>query len=284
VQFDTAAIAGKKILVVDDNATNRMLLKTLLSQWELSPVIAASGKQALEILGDTARFDLVITDMQMPDMDGLQVAQQVRMMHPGMPIILLSSIGDESRNKYPGLFTYVLNKPVKHHLLNQHIHMALQPGTAVAAVEATTPQSSLPANFSEKYPLRILLAEDNVVNQKLALRVLGKLGYTQVMVAQTGLEAVEKFDELFYDLILMDVQMPEMDGLEATRLIRLKHYHQPVIISMTANAMAEDREACMKAGMDDYISKPVKLEVLVALLEKWSQEIAKKAASKDLSE
>jgi CheY-like chemotaxis protein len=220
----------------------------------------------------------------MPDMDGLQVAQQVRMKYPGMPIILLSSIGDESRHKHPELFTYVLNKPVKHHLLSQHVHTALQPGIAVASVEAQVPQSSLPANFAEKYPLRILLAEDNAVNQKLALRVLGKLGYTQVMVAQNGLEAVEKFDELFYDLILMDVQMPEMDGLEATRLIRLKHYHQPVIISMTANAMAEDREACMRAGMDDYISKPVKLEVLVALLEKWSQEIAKKAASRDLSE
>jgi signal transduction histidine kinase/CheY-like chemotaxis protein/streptogramin lyase len=284
VQFDTAGNAGKKTLVVDDNATNRMLLKTLLAQWELSSVIASSGKQALEILDDTARFDLVITDMQMPDMDGLQLAQQIRMKYPGVPIILLSSIGDESRHKYPGLFTYVLNKPVKHHLLNQYVHVALQPETAVAVAEAQVPQSSLSVNFAEKYPLRILLAEDNAVNQKLALRVLSKLGYTEVMVAQNGLEAVEKFDELFYDLILMDVQMPEMDGLEATRLIRLKHYQQPVIISMTANAMAEDREACMKAGMDDYISKPVKLEVLVALLEKWSQEIAKKAASKDLSE
>lgn len=283
VHFDTAGNSGKRVLVVDDNATNRSMLKNLLTQWELWPVQASSGKEALEIVEKAAPFDLVITDMQMPDMDGVQVAQQMKAKYPNMPIILLSSIGDESRRKYPELFTFVLNKPVKHHQLSQHIHVALRPEAAMVPAEEQAPKQSLPSNFSEQHPLRILLAEDNAVNQKLALRVLGKLGYTDVVVAQNGLEAVEKFDEEFYDLILMDVQMPEMDGLEATRMIRLKHYQQPVIISMTANAMAEDREACMRAGMDDYISKPVKLEVLVSVLEKWSQEIAKKAASKNLS-
>jgi CheY-like chemotaxis protein len=125
------------------------------------------------------------------------------------------------------------------------------------------------------------VAEDNPVNQKLILRVLSKLGYTNVAMANNGFEAVEKFNEQFYDIILMDVQMPEMDGLEATRLIRLKQYHQPVIISMTANAMQGDREECMKAGMDDYISKPVRLESLVTLLEKWAVQLNTKVNTYD---
>ena len=278
VHDDAAGNEGKRVLLVDDNATNLTILKNLLTQWKLSPTLASSGKRALEILAQANEFDLVITDMQMPDMDGLQLAQHIKAKHPAMPIILLSSVGNESKKKYPELFTSVLNKPVKQEHLSRDVHRALRPEIDPAPIETQKPDQVLSEDLATRYPLRILLAEDNPVNQKLAIRVLGKLGYHQVEVAQHGLDAIEKFNEQFYDVILMDVQMPEMDGLEATRMIRLKQYHQPIIISMTANVMAEDREACRQAGMDDYISKPVKLETLVSVLEKWGLHLNEKIA------
>jgi len=188
----------------------------------------------------------------------------------------LSSVGNDVSRQYPKLFTSALSKPVKQHLLYREICNALGPDKDVRHREKQTQDLLLTEDFALRYPMRILLAEDNPVNQKLATRVLAKLGYHHIEVACNGLEVVEKFDEKFYDIILMDVQMPEMDGLEATRMIRLKQYHQPVIISMTANVMAEDREACRKAGMDDYISKPIKLESLVSVLEKWGSRIREK--------
>jgi CheY-like chemotaxis protein len=231
-------------------------------------VLAASAQQALDILASSCRFDLVITDMQMPDMDGLQLSQKIKSKYL-LPIILLSSIGDENRHKHPHLFSAVLNKPVKQQQLSRVVQSALRPESAATAAiiqELPNTKQTLTEDFAVKYPLRILLAEDNVVNQKLTIRVLNKLGYKNIEIAQTGLEAIEKCNEQFYEVILMDVQMPEMDGLEATRLIRLKQYHQPVIISMTANAMQDDRDMCLQAGMDSYISKPIKLEELMGAL------------------
>jgi CheY-like chemotaxis protein len=131
----------------------------------------------------------------------------------------------------------------------------------------------LSEEFAEKYPLRIMIAEDNLVNQKLAVRVLNKLGYKKIDIAQNGLEAIEKISQQFYEIILMDVQMPEMDGLEATRQIRATAGERPIIIAMTANAMESDREDCIQAGMDDYISKPIKLETVIKMLEKWASTI-----------
>ncbi|MEO7991301.1 MAG: two-component regulator propeller domain-containing protein [Chryseolinea sp.] len=263
---------GKHVLVVDDNATNRTILKTQLEQWKLLPILASSGSEALQILTQQ-RFDLVITDMQMPDMDGVQLTNLIKSKHTSLPVILLSSIGDESKKKHPGLFSAVLNKPVKQLQFSRVIHSVLSPEGKGITIEDQKSKQVLSTDFALRYPLRILIAEDNPINQKLAIRVLNKLGYQQIEVAQNGLEAVEKFNESFYDVILMDVQMPEMDGLEATRMIRLKHHLQPVIISMTANAMQGDQEECIKAGMDDYISKPIKLEIVVNLLEKWALKI-----------
>ncbi len=267
VHFNTLGNEGKKVLVVDDNMTNLTILKGQLEQWMLAPVLASSGKEALEILG-SQHFDLVITDMQMPDMDGLHLSQQIKRKYP-VPIILLSSIGDENKRKHSELFSAVLNKPVKQQQLSRVVQLALRPETAaVATTEETKGKKTLSGEFAEKYPLKILLAEDNVVNQKLTMRVLNKLGYRDVEIAQTGLEAIEKFNETFYEVILMDVQMPEMDGLEATRLIRTKQYQQPVIISMTANAMQDDKEKCLQAGMDGYIAKPINIDELVESLIK----------------
>ncbi|MCD9014814.1 response regulator [Parachryseolinea silvisoli] len=276
VHCNTVGNEGKTVLVIDDNATNLTILKTQLEQWKLAPTLAISARQALEILSNHDEFDLVITDMQMPDMDGTQLSQRIKARHSRLPIILLSSIGDESKKKYPDLFSEVLNKPVKQQQLCRAIQSSLRPGVVKVPMAATKPAQVLSEEFARKYPLRILIAEDNVVNQKLALRVLDKLGYHNVEVAQNGLETVQKFSSEFYDVILMDVQMPEMDGLEATRRIRAMTGRRPVIIAMTANAMQGDREICLHAGMDDYVTKPVKLEIVVNVIEKWALKIQAK--------
>jgi len=276
VHFNTAGNEGKKVLVIDDNATNLMILKNQLEQWQLNPVLASTGKQALEILGASEHFDLVITDMQMPDVDGLQLAKEIKLKH-NLPIILLSSIGDESKRKHASIFSAVLNKPAKQQQLFRVVQAALRPDSPLTSVvEEAKPKQALSQEFAEKYPMRILLAEDNIVNQRLTIRVLNKLGYKDIQIAQNGLEAIEKFNEQFFEVILMDVQMPEMDGLEATRLIRLKQYHQPVIISMTANAMQDDKDKCMAAGMDHYVSKPIDLDELVDALIKASEHYKRK--------
>jgi signal transduction histidine kinase/ligand-binding sensor domain-containing protein/CheY-like chemotaxis protein len=271
VHCNTVGNEGKKVLLVDDNATNLIILKTQLDQWKLTPTLALSGHQALDILTHHQdHFDLVITDMQMPDMDGIQLSQRIKAKNARLPIILLSSVGDESKKKYPDLFNSVLNKPVKQQQLCRVIQAALRPEGMLVTVEAQKPKQVLSEEFADKYPLRILIAEDNPVNQKLAIRVLNKLGYKKVDVAHNGVEVIEKVAEQFYEIILMDVQMPGMDGLEATRKLRTMSGERPTIIAMTANAMQGDREECISAGMDDYISKPVKLETLVSVLEKWA--------------
>jgi signal transduction histidine kinase/ligand-binding sensor domain-containing protein/DNA-binding response OmpR family regulator len=267
---------GKKVLVIDDNATNLTILKTQLEQWKMLPTLASSGQEALLILASREKFDMVITDMQMPDMDGVQLTQQIRAEDASIPVILLSSIGDESKKKHPKLFSAVLNKPVKQQQFRRVLHSVLHPESESTLLEEQKSKQVLSAEFAKQNPFRILIAEDNPINQKLIIRVLNKLGYQQIELASNGWEAVEKFNEQFYDVILMDVQMPQMDGLEATRMIRQKQYYQPVIISMTANAMQGDREECLKAGMDDYISKPVKFETLINVFEKWSSAIKSK--------
>ena len=277
VHFNTTGNEGKKVLIIDDNATNLTILKNQLEQWKLTPLLASSAIEAMKILSQSDRIDLIITDMQMPDMDGLQLAQQIKSKY-GLPIILLSSIGDENKRKHNELFFAMLNKPVKQQQLLRVVQSALRSdNVANPLAEDSKQNQALSHEFAEKYPLRILLAEDNIVNQRLTTRVLNKLGYKDIQIAHTGLEAIEKFNEKFYDVILMDVQMPEMDGLEATRLIRTKQYQQPVIISMTANAMQDDKEKCLAAGMDHYVSKPINLEELVSALMKAYESYAQKA-------
>lgn len=275
VHCNTVGNEGKSVLLVDDNETNLTILKAQLEQWKLTPTLAISGKHALEILASHAGFDLVITDMQMPDLDGVQLSERIKARHAQLPIILLSSVGDESRKRHPDLFSAVLNKPVKQQQLCRVIQSALRPEGGPAVAETGASKLVLSEEFAEKYPLRILLAEDNPVNLKLAIRVLNKLGYKQIDTAQNGAEAIEKCARQFYEIILMDVQMPEMDGLEATRQIRARTTaERPVIIAMTANAMQGDRDECLRAGMDDYLSKPIKLEFIVSILEKWASEIS----------
>ena len=268
VNSNMAGLEGKRILVVDDNSTNRNILLSQLKQWKLAPTLADSGKAALEALSQHPDFDLVLTDMQMSEMDGVQLAEAIRQQYPGIPIILLCSVAHEHGKGSPGLFHSVLTKPVKQHLLCEHILNALrQRGAQIRQKQPA--KNKLPSDLSEKYPLRILIAEDNLINQKLITHFLHKLGYAPDTV-ENGQEALEAVSQKRYDLILMDVQMPEIDGLEATRTIRRRPGEQPVIIALTANAMQGDQEICLQAGMNDYLSKPIRPEELVARLEKWA--------------
>ncbi|MGN6394960.1 MAG: two-component regulator propeller domain-containing protein [Mucilaginibacter sp.] len=256
-------LKGKKVLVVDDNATNRRILQLQMEHLQLMPLLAADANEALNLLDTTENIELVISDMQMPDMDGAALAKIIKQKFKMMPVILLSSLGDESQKNYPGLFTAVLTKPVKPLHLQKVITAQFQ--QSPANNDTAKPLPALSTDFAKLKPLNILVAEDNPINQKMILKVLEKLGYDAAL-ATTGREVIQMLDNKYYDLILMDVQMPEMDGLEATRYIREHVNKQPVIIAMTANAMVEDREICLKAGMDNYISKPVKIETLITML------------------
>ena len=252
-------------MIVDDNTTNLSILKAQMEMCKLVPTLASSGKQALEIVNSGEKFQLVISDMQMPEMDGIGLAEALKIIIPQVPIILLSSVGDESRSKYPHLFSSVLTKPVKQSQLFNLVQSELKPGKA-PVLEEKVSKGVLSEDFSKRYPLDILLAEDNIINQKLAMKVLSKLGY-EPELANNGLEAVDKLMNKQFDVILMDMLMPVMDGLEATIEIRKNSLYQPAIIAMTANAMPEDREACINAGMNDYITKPISLEILVNALK-----------------
>lgn len=259
-------LGGKRILIVDDNQTNLIILKSQLEQWELPAVTATSAQQALSTLSAGEHFDLVITDMEMPGMDGVGLAQAIKTQVPTLPVILLSSIGDESRKKYPGLFSSILVKPVKQYNLCKSIQAELRNTQAETPAE-TGNNSLLSDQTAQQFPLRILVAEDNAINQKLILRILDKLGYKPDIV-QNGLEVLEETARVNYDVILMDIQMPGMDGLEATVNIRKTPGWQPFIIAMTANAMPEDKEICLQSGMDDYIAKPMKLDELISMIKK----------------
>ena len=274
VYLGTAGCEGKRVLIVDDNETNLKILKTQLEQWKLIPTVASSGPDALKILERDELFDLIISDMQMPTMDGVEFGTAVKGKYPSIPIVLLSSIGDETQKKYSHIFSAILTKPVKQQQLLRVVQTHLNPLPNRAEVQRTKTDNVLSEAFSQQFPLHILIAEDNLINQKLIIRVLNKLGY-QPDLADNGQEAINMLRENSYDIILMDVQMPVMDGLEATKAIRTGSDTQPVIVAMTANALIEDREICLQAGMDRYISKPIKLEELKNTLSEVSRQLHK---------
>jgi signal transduction histidine kinase/DNA-binding response OmpR family regulator len=265
-------LEGKHILVVDDNATNRTTLIKQMKTWKMIPIPADSGRQALDILSQN-RFDLVLADITMPGMDGIALTQSIKTTQPNLPVIGMSFTGDETYKPEAALFSSVITKPNRQSVLRDKI-LDIFTTTTMENQTTTTPLSDV---FAEKFPLRILIAEDNPINQKIATKILTKLGY-QPTLANNGKEVMEMVDQENYDIILMDVQMPEMDGLEATRLIRTCLEIQPVIIAVTANAMQGDRDECMQAGMDDYISKPIELKELLDRLEKWALALREKRA------
>lgn len=273
-------IRGKRILIVDDNTTNRYLLREQLKLWECRYEEASDGKQALEELNraliDKNPFEIAIIDMQMPKMDGAELGAKIKKNSDLKKtiLIMMTSIGrrgDAKRLEKIG-FTAYLKKPVKQSQLYDCLAMVagIQKGTDKKQPVAIVTRYSLADN--QKCRIRILLAEDNRINQMVALNILKKLGYNADAVAN-GKEAIKTLEMIPYDIVLMDCQMPEMDGYEATREIRNPESrvlnHNVTIIAMTANAMKEDREKCLESGMDDYLSKPVKPQALSDMLEKW---------------
>jgi len=274
-RYDAVTFDGKKVLVVDDNDTNLRIIKTQLKKWKIIVTAVSSGKEALKILSAQKDFDLVITDMQMPDLDGVALAEQIKMIQPDMPVVLLSSIGNETRKTHGHLFTSVLTKPVKHRQLFDVIAMDVK---KQAPEKTDIKKTLLSVNFALQYPFNILIAEDNLMNQKLITRILNKLGY-EPDLANDGQEVLDLMEQKNYDLILMDMQMPNIDGLEATRIIREKYGSRPLIAAMTANAMSEDREECIKAGMDEYLSKPIDIETLMNKLIDLNKIIGRASAT-----
>ncbi len=264
----TKITEGKKVLIIEDNTTLLKVITNELALLKVKLTAANSSQEVLEFINREELFDVVILDMQMPQMNGVNIAKAIKNIYPKLPIIPLCYVGNEEIAKYPELFHLVLTKPVKLAQLLKLVQTALREGEG----EIVTPEVSKRTNilneeFASSYPLNILIAEDNLVNQKITAHVLNKLGY-KPEIANDGQETVEMFKAKLHDVILMDMQMPVMDGIEATKMIRsCQLLKQPKIIAMTANVLAEDRERCLKAGMNDYISKPVKLEELVALLK-----------------
>ncbi|GLY30048.1 PAS domain S-box protein [Kineosporia sp. NBRC 101731] len=304
-----AIVAGRHVLIVDDNDTNRRILRLQLEGYGMACQDSASPLTALALIGSGVQFDLVILDYAMPVMDGVQLALALRQLPGGkdLPLVLLSSIGRRDRT-HEKIFASILTKPVRSAALAEVVGQALVPGPADApdtpdtpdpldpldqmkpgpnpagaragqipqpsppGDRPTTPTSTSGATAPRPTPtdagkLRILLVEDNEINQKVGKLMLAKLGHT-VEISSNGAEAVEAVGEIDYDVVLMDMHMPVMDGLEATRTIRsqIPPDRQPTIIAMTASVTKEDRDACAQAGMDGYLSKPVRAEDLVEAL------------------
>ncbi|MBB3177531.1 response regulator [Variovorax sp. Sphag1AA] len=260
-------LQDKRILIVDDNATNRRVLSLQTGRWGMRPRDTESPAEALQWLDAGERYDLAILDMHMPEMDGVDLAQRIRVNHAALPLVLFSSLGRREAGDTGSLFNAYLSKPIHQSQLFDTLVNLLAHEAPVRPVVSASPRPQIDASMGERHPLRILLAEDNVVNQKLALRLLQQMGY-RADLASNGIEAVESVQRQVYDVVLMDVQMPELDGLDATRRIcsLLGPGQRPHIIAMTANAMQGDQEACLAAGMDDYVTKPIRVERLVEAL------------------
>ncbi len=262
-----ADLADKRLLIVDDNATNRRILMTIASGWGMRPRAASSGAEALTWLQAGDPFEVAILDMHMPEMDGMMLAAEIRRLRPApeLPLILLSSLGQREHLVRDGLFAAHLTKPAKPAKILEVLAGLFRSVPMPQATGYTA--HPLPPSATTRVE-RILLAEDNVVNQKVALMILDRLGY-RADIAANGHEVIEALDRQPYDIVLMDVQMPEMDGIEATRAIIARMPDpgtRPWIVALTANAMQGDREMCLAAGMDDYISKPMRREELEAAL------------------
>ena len=259
------ALAGKRLLVVDDNATNRRILALQTTKWGMSARDTGMPTEALAWLAAGETFDLAILDMHMPGMDGSTLAAQIRAGGHRLPLVLFSSLGRREVGGAP--FAATLAKPLRQsQLFDTLVNLLAHDDAPSAAPSVAKPQ--MDGQMATRHPLRILVAEDNVVNQKLALRLLQQMGY-RADVASNGVEAIECCERQPYDLVLMDVQMPEMDGLEASRRItaRWAPGARPRIVAMTANAMQGDREDCLAAGMDDYVTKPIRVGQLVEALQ-----------------
>ena len=288
LQGGPSVLTNRRVLIVDDNATNRRILRHMTKKWGMQPTEATDGAEALQRVRDHAAFDVILLDMQMPQLDGLMLAQQLHdTLDPVPPLVMITSLGQEigSSEKARMLLEATLHKPLKpaplHRTLTQLFERRTDTEASSDAADAEAPASPGDADRT----LHLLLAEDNKINQKVAERMLQKLGYTADLAenGREGLEAVQAAVAAGtpYDVVLMDIQMPEMDGLEATKAIRnaVPEGQQPRVIAMTANAMLGDRERYLKEGMDAYLSKPVRVQELGELLEIYATEAAQQRSA-----
>lgn len=261
------ALQNKRVLIVDDNATNRYILNMQTIKWGMIPKDTELPSTALQWLENGEVFDVAILDMHMPEMDGVQLAKHIHEIKVKTPLVLFSSIGKRDVGDNMNLFSAYLSKPIKQsQLFDTLVSLFISPDEDEKY--ATTERFKPDPQMGSRHPLRILLAEDNLVNQKLALKLLEQMGY-RADVASNGIETIQSIERQTYDVILMDVQMPEMDGLEATRQIVSRwQENRPHIIGLTANAMQGDREMCLQAGMNNYIPKPIRVVELVDALRK----------------
>lgn len=268
-------LQGKRMLLVDDNATNRRILTLQVQKWGMLTRATESPLEALAWIQQGEVFDLAILDMHMPEMDGLTLAKKIRerRAETELPLVLFSSLGQREIDAAEINFAAYLHKPLKQSQLLDTLsdlfasNASDASGSSRLLLSSTSGPFATDSHLAEKHPLRILLAEDNPVNQMLAIRLLAQMGY-RADVTGNGLETLEALERQPYDVVLMDVQMPELDGLAATRQIRSRvHLRQPHIIAMTANAMQGDRAVCLEAGMNDYMSKPIRPKELLTALQ-----------------
>ena len=271
-QIPQPQLAGKRLLLIEDNPTNQRIITLRATQWGMSLEVAANREEALEKLTRSNPFSALILDLQLPGTDGLALAQEIRREPAGrsVPLLLLTSSrlrADDQRPVDTAAAGYV-HKPIRPEQLLDALCRALSIQRQLEKKAPATP--TLDANLARRLPLRLLLADDNPINQKVGLSVLQKLGY-RADAANNGLEVLKALEQKVYDILFLDVQMPEMDGLAATREIcrRWPPEKRPAIVAMTGNALMGDRERCLEAGMDDYISKPVRIAEIQAALEHW---------------
>jgi len=279
--------SGKRILVVDDNATNRRILTTQFLKWELDAVPAATPNEAIDLCRQE-RFDLALVDYEMPGMNGVELARRLKELGliSGTRMILSSSSGTSQREMLGDMgnnpFDAFLTKPTKSDHLKEIVARLVG---AAPSTSARRPSLAIETTLAARRPLRILLAEDNVVNQKVAVRLLERMRY-RPDVASNGLEVLDAVHRQHYDVVLMDVQMPEMDGLEASRRIisEFDALKRPRLVALTANALQGDKQVCLEAGMDDYLAKPLDLvDLRDALLRCVSQQSPSEITSAPIS-
>ena len=266
-RINLSVLDGKKILIVGGNQNNLNILKKQLENLKLSTYIAYSAQETLAVMSnpDYAAFDIVIADKNISDMDVVSLAKSIKKLKKQSKIILMSSIGDDTGKIAPELFSAILTKPIKESRLLKALHFILTPVSNLVLSEQQQP-GILFDSFSKDYPLNILIAEDNLINQKLVLSILQKLGYKPNIVGD-GNQVLQALEKQHFNVILMDIQMPEMDGFETTKIIRQMPILQPYIIALTANAMSGDKEECLRIGMDNYISKPMRLSDIIKMLK-----------------
>lgn len=265
-------LKNSRVLIVDDNETNRHIFTLQFESWGMIPFTARSGQEAIDIIEENEEpFELAVIDMQMPAMDGLELGKIIKSIpfKGDIPMIMLTSLG--KINKLPtDIFDAQLSKPIK---LAELFEEVLRVIAETRNRRNNLADHNIDKNLAEKLPMRILLAEDNITNQDLVITLLSKMGY-KIDAVENGRKVLEMLDRKKYDIILMDIQMPVMNGLEATKVIceRYPENERPKIIAITANAMSGDRERYLNAGMVDYLPKPIKFKDVQSVLIKWGKK------------